>query len=119
MIPQRYRGPAGTVPAAFSLHAVVRTGTQRKGLFRTLGRDVIDAAAAAGWKFASGVCNEKSIGTVVKYLGWKTPGSAPGAALPAPRPGLGVESHAVDDAFLTGTLPGWRATSTLRPPTPG
>ena len=77
MIPQRYRGVSGPVPAAFSLHAVVRTGTQRRGLFRQLGQEVIDAAEAAGWQFASGVCNEKSIGTVVKYLDWKTPGPLP------------------------------------------
>lgn len=99
MIPQRYRGPDGVVPAAFSLHAVVRTGTQRKGMFRTLGQEVIDAASAAGWKFATGVCNEKSIGTVVKYLGWKTPGPLPvKLCLPLQR-GDDVESVAVDDTF--------------------
>ncbi len=35
LIPQRYRGRDGVVPAAFSLHAVVRSGTQRKGYFQT------------------------------------------------------------------------------------
>ena len=104
MIPQRYRGPAGTVPAAFSLHAVVRTGTQRRGLFRTLGQEVIDAAQAAGWKFAAGVCNEKSIGTVVKYLAWKTPGPLPVRICPPMNFGRHVESYAVDDAFRVGAL---------------
>jgi hypothetical protein len=104
MIPQRYRGPAGPVPAAFSLHAVVRTGTQRKGMFRTLGQEVIDAATAAGWTFASGVCNDKSIGTVVKYLGWKTPGPLPvKLCLPHRRP-TGVDSMVVDDAFRGAPL---------------
>ena len=104
MIPQRYRGTDGIVPAAFSLHAVVRTGTQRRGMFRTLGQEVIDAAQAAGWQFASGVCNEKSIGAVVKYMGWKTPGPLPVRICVPVSLGRGVESHAVDDAFRTGPL---------------
>ncbi len=99
MIPQRYRGPEGPVPAAFSLHAVVRTGTQRKGMFRTLGQEVIDAATAAGWAFAAGVCNDKSIGTVVKYLGWKTPGPLPVKLCVPRRRASGVDSVAIDDAF--------------------
>lgn len=103
MIPQRYRGIDGIVPAAFSLHAVVRTGTQRRGMFRTLGQEVIDAAQAAGWQFASGVCNEKSIGTVVKYLNWKTPGPLPVRICPPVSVGR-VQSHAVDDAFRAGPL---------------
>jgi hypothetical protein len=104
MIPQRYRGPDGTVPAAFSLHAVVRTGTQRRGLFRQLGQEVIDAAQAAGWQFASGVCNEKSIGTVVKYLDWKTPGPLPVRLCIPVSLGRGTQSYAVDDAFRAGRL---------------
>jgi hypothetical protein len=106
MIPQRYRNADGAVPSAFSLHAVVRTGTQRKGLFRTLGQEVIDAASAAGWRFATGVCNEKSIGTVVKYLGWKTPGPLPVKVCVPLHRGRGVESVAVDDDFRTRDLPG-------------
>jgi hypothetical protein len=102
MIPQRYRGPDGIVPAAFSLHAVVRSGTQRKGMFRQLGHEVIDAAAEAGWKFATGVCNEKSIGTVVKYLDWKSPGPLPVKLCPPMHTGRGVESHLVDAAFRAG-----------------
>jgi hypothetical protein len=105
MIPQRYRSPAGVVPAAFSLHAVVRTGTQRRGLFRTLGQEVIDAATAAGWWFATGVCNEKSIGTVVKYLGWKTPGPLPVRVCVPTSTGRRVESYTVDDRFRTESLP--------------
>ena len=105
MIPQRYRSSSGPVPSAFSLHAVVRTGTQRKGMFRTLGQEVIDAASAAGWKFATGVCNEKSIGTVVKYLGWKTPGPLPVKVCVPLHRGRGVESVVVDDDFRTRDLP--------------
>jgi hypothetical protein len=101
MIPQRYRGPQGVVPAGFSLNAVVRTGAQRQGWFRRLGLEVYDGARAAGWWFATGVCNEKSIGTVIKYLDWKTPGPLPVRLCV---PGLrvsNVESHAVNEAFFT------------------
>jgi hypothetical protein len=104
MIPQRYRGRDGVVPAGFSLNAVVRTGAQRKGWFRQLGPEVYDGAREAGWRFATGVCNEKSIGTVTKYLEWKTPGPLPVRICP---PGLGardVESHAVDQNFLNGAF---------------
>jgi hypothetical protein len=104
MIPQRYRGPDAVVPAAFSLHAVVRTGTQRRGLFRTLGQEIIDAATAAGWQFAAGVCNEKSIGTVVKYLSWKTPGPLPVRICVPTSTGRHVESYAVDDRFRSESL---------------
>ena len=102
MIPQRYRGPSGAVPAGFSLNAVVKTGAQRKGWFRTLAPEVYEDANERGWKFATGVCNEKSIGTVIKYLGWKTPGPLPvRVSIPSGR-GRDVESHAVDDAFFAG-----------------
>jgi hypothetical protein len=77
MIPQRYRGVEGPVAAGFSLHAVVRSDAQRQGWFRRLGREVCDAASAEGWQFATGVCNARSIGTAVKYLGWNSPGPLP------------------------------------------
>ena len=50
LIPQRYRGPEGVVPAAFSLHAVTRSGTQRKGYFQQLGAEIYAEAADAGWQ---------------------------------------------------------------------
>lgn len=102
MIPQRYRGAGGVVPAGFSLNAVVKTGAQRKGWFRQLGPEVYDGAHEAGWQFATGVCNEKSIGTVIKYLGWKTPGPLPVRLCPPGILARGVQSHAVDDAFFAG-----------------
>jgi hypothetical protein len=77
LIPQRFRGRDGVVPAAFSLHAVVRSGTQRKGLFTQMGLEIYEEAGAAGWQLTTGVCNEKSIGAVVKYMGWKWPGPLP------------------------------------------
>jgi hypothetical protein len=104
MIPQRYRGPHGVVPAGFSLNAVVRTGAQRKGWFRQLGPEVYEGAREAGWQFATGVCNEKSIGTVIKYLGWKTPGPMPVRICPPGVLAHGVESHRVDDEFFDGAF---------------
>lgn len=104
MIPQRYRGPDGVVPAGFSLNAVVRTGAQRQGWFRRLGPEVYEGARAAGWRFASGVCNDKSIGTVIKYLGWKSPGPLPVRLCPPRLRARGVESHAVDNAFFGGAF---------------
>jgi hypothetical protein len=100
MIPQRYRGPTGSVPAGFSLNAVVRTGTQRQGWFRKLAPEVYQGAQDYGWRFATGVCNEKSIGTVIKYLGWKTPGPLPVKLCPPWSKHGRVESRAVDGAFL-------------------
>lgn len=100
LIPQRYRGPEGVVPAAFSLHAVTRSGTQRKGYFRELGAEIYEEAAAVGWRFSSGVCNDKSIGAVTKYMGWKTPGPLPVKLCVPMHTGSGVEHHPVDPALL-------------------
>ena len=106
LIPQRYRGPDGVVPAAFSLHAVTRSGTQRKGYFQKLGAEIYAEAGDAGWQLSTGVCNDKSIGAVVKYMGWKTPGPLPvKLCLPGLR-GRGVVSRRVDTSLLDG---GWFA----------
>jgi hypothetical protein len=100
LIPQRYRGTEGIVPAAFSLHAVTRSGTQRKGYFRELGAEIYEEASGAGWQFSSGVCNDKSIGAVTKYMGWKTPGPLPVKLCVPMHTGRGVTSHPVDTALL-------------------
>ncbi len=100
LIPQRYRGRNGVVPAAFSLHAVTRSGTQRKGYFQKLGAEIYDEAGAAGWQFSSGVCNDKSIGAVTKYMGWKTPGPLPVKLCVPTHTGGGVDSQHVDAALL-------------------
>jgi hypothetical protein len=106
LIPQRFRGRDGIVPAAFSLHAVVRSGTQRKGLFTEMGLEIYEEASAAGWQLTTGVCNEKSIGAVVKYMGWKWPGPLP-VRLVAPyamgsAEARAVVSRTVDAAYLAG-----------------
>ena len=100
LIPQRYRDPHGIVPAAFSLHAVVRNGTQRKGYFQKIGAEIYEEASAAGWRLSSGVCNDKSIGAVTKYMGWKTPGPLPVKLCVPTRFGRDVASHAIDATFL-------------------
>jgi hypothetical protein len=100
LVPQRFRSRDGIVPAAFSLNAVVRSGGQRKGLFTEMGLEIYEEAGAAGWQLTTGVCNEKSIGAVVKYMGWKTPGPLPvRLVLPVTRPGR-VRSRTVDAAYL-------------------
>jgi hypothetical protein len=103
LIPQRYRGTDGVVPAAFSLHAVTRSGTQRKGYFQQLGAEIYDEAATAGWQFSTGVCNDKSIGAVVKYMGWKTPGPLPVKLCVPLHTGRGVHSEPVDAALLASS----------------
>jgi hypothetical protein len=100
LVPQRYRGRDGVVPAAFSLHAVTRRGTQRKGYFQRIGAEIYEEATAAGWRFSSGVCNDKSIGAVTKYMGWKTPGPLPVKLCVPVHTGRGVSSHPVDPALL-------------------
>jgi hypothetical protein len=100
LIPQRYRGVDGVVPAAFSLHAVVRSGTQRKGYFQTIGAEIYEEASAAGWQLSTGVCNDKSIGAVTKYMGWKTPGPLPVRLCVPMHTGRGVTSDRVDTALL-------------------
>ncbi|HLM18114.1 MAG TPA: hypothetical protein VK549_09860 [Acidimicrobiia bacterium] len=103
LVPQRYRGRAGAVPAAFSLHAVVRSGSQRKGYFQQLGMEIYEEATAAGWQFSTGVCNDKSIGAVVKYMGWKTPGPLPVKLCVPLHTGRGVHNESVDAAFLASS----------------
>jgi hypothetical protein len=100
LIPQRYRGAQGVVPAAFSLHAVTRSGTQRKGYFQQLGAEIYAQASEEGWQLSSGVCNDKSIGAVVKYMGWKTPGPLPVKLCVPLHSGGGVANHRVDAALL-------------------
>jgi hypothetical protein len=100
LIPQRFRNPDGVVPAAFSLNAVVRAGGQRKGLFTQMGLEIYEEAGRAGWQLTSGVCNDRSIGAVVKYMGWKTPGPLPvRVLLPLHRRGA-ITSRTVDAGYL-------------------
>ena len=107
LVPQRFRSPAGVFPAAFSLNAVVRSGGQRKGLFTQMGLEIYEEAGAAGWLLTTGVCNEKSIGAVVKYMGWKWPGPLPVRVVAplsiASRASRRIVSRTVDAAYLAST----------------
>ena len=102
VIPQEYRNADGPTPNVFSLNAVTRTGTQRKGLFTKLGLEIYQEATAKGRTFAIGVCNEKSIGAVVKYMGWRNAGPLPVRLCLPFGTGGGTEHHRVDTAFLAG-----------------
>jgi hypothetical protein len=103
VIPQEYRDAGGPTPNVFSLNAVTRSGTQRKGLFTKLGLDIYaEAGTDRGRSFAIGVCNDKSIGAVVKYMGWRNAGPLPVRLCPAAGLGGGAEHHPVNAAFLAG-----------------
>ena len=106
-----YRGPhfpPGTFfPAAFSLNAVVRSGGQRKGLFTQMGLEIYDEAGAAGWLLTTGVCNEKSIGAVVKYMGWKWPTRRQIVAVGGLIVALVVFGMIARTAVTEGRAPGW------------
>jgi hypothetical protein len=77
LLPQNYRDPGGIVEGAYSLHAVTRSGTQRKGLFVSLGKEIYGDAAADGRRLMTALPNEKSVGAGVKYLGWTLVGQMP------------------------------------------
>lgn len=103
VIPQEYRNATGPMPNVFSLNAVVRSGTQRKGLFTEMGLSIYDEATERGRSFAVGVCNEKSIGAVVKYMGWRNVGPLPVRLCLPLGTGSGVEHHPVSDEYLAST----------------
>lgn len=101
LIPQEYLGPEGRVRCMFSLNAVTRTGQQRGGHFRRIGLEIYHEAESAGFRFVVGVSNDKSVGAVVKYMGWRHWGPLPvRICFPAWRSAKGIEHHAVDEAFL-------------------
>ncbi len=100
LVPQTYRNAAGPAPLLFSLNAVTRSGTQRKGYWSELGLRVFAEATTQGKKLVIGVPNEKSTPGAVKYLDYRFLGPMPvKVAVPAGRGG-GFEHHAVDEAFL-------------------
>lgn len=102
LVPQTYRNAAGEAPFLFSLNAVTRRGTQRKGYWSELGQQVFAEATAQGRKLVIGVPNEKSTPGAVKYLGYRFVGPMPvHVTVPTGR-GRGFEHHPVDDAFLDG-----------------
>lgn len=77
LVPQRYRNAAGPGPFVFSLNAVSRTGSQRKGHFVEIGHEIFAEASAAGRLAITAVANEKSTPGAVKYLGYRHLGPMP------------------------------------------
>lgn len=100
LVPQTYRHAAGEAPFLFSLNAVTRRGTQRKGYWSELGLRNFEAATAQGRKLVIGVPNEKSTPGAVKYLGYRFLGPMPvTVAVPTATAGR-WDHHVVDAAFL-------------------
>ena len=85
LVPQRYRNEAGPGPFVFSLNAVSRTGSQRKGYFVEIGHEIFAEAADAGRLAITAVANEKSTPGAVKYLGYRHLGPMP-VAVTVPNP---------------------------------
>lgn len=76
LIPQEYRDANGAAPFVFSLNAVTRSGTQRRGYFSEIGRRIWAEAGAGGVVGVIGVTNDKSLTPVVRQ-GWRFIGRLP------------------------------------------
>lgn len=103
VIPQQYRSSAGPARMVFSLNAVTRSGTQRRGYFTTLGEQVYAAAARWGALGVVGVSNANSTPPVVRKLGFRLMGPLPVHVLPALAVEQGVQHLPVDEALLVST----------------
>lgn len=102
LVPQTYRNAAGEAPMLFSLNAVTRRGTQRKGYWSELGLRVFEEATRQGKRLVIGVPNEKSTPGAVKYLGYRFLGPMPVHVAVPVGTGRGYTHHVVDEAFLDG-----------------
>lgn len=127
LVPQRYRNADGPGPFVFSLNAVSRTGSQRKGYFVEIGHEIFARAAAGGRVAITAVANDKSTPGAIKYLGYRHLGPMPVAVtVPNPFRAWGWRSVVVtedwlgsqdftdlagelDDHPATGWTPSWQA----------
>jgi hypothetical protein len=101
LVPQRYRNEDGPGDFVFSLNAVSRSGSQRKGYFVEIGHEIFAEAAAAGRLAITAVANENSTPGAVKHLGYRHLGPMPVAVtVPNPLRGRGWRSHPVTDRWL-------------------
>jgi hypothetical protein len=100
LVPQTYRNAVGPAPFLFSLNAVTKRGTQRKGYWSELGLRVFAEATAQGKQLVIGVPNEKSTPGAVKYLDYRFLGPMPVKVVAPTGTGGGFTHHAVDDDFL-------------------
>ena len=100
LIPQRYRNRDGEQPFVFSLNAVARSGSQRRGFFGKLGTEIWGRAQADGVKFIVAVTNAKSTGAVRKN-GWRVMGPMPATVVvPSWRAPLDVDSYDITPDFV-------------------
>jgi len=100
LVPQTYRNARGPDRILFSLNAVTRSGTQRKGYWSEMGHRVFEQATERGWKLVIGVPNEKSTPGAVKYLDYRFLGPMPVKVCVPTAVGSGFDHHPVDEAFL-------------------
>lgn len=101
VVPQEYRCVAGPAPLVFSLNAVTRSGSQRRGWFTTIGEEIYARAAERGALGVIGVSNVNSTPPVVRKLGFRLLGGLPVKVVPlVGRSEVGVTHHRVDAAFL-------------------
>lgn len=101
LIPQVWRNAEGPEPILFSLNAVTRSGSQRKGYFKEIGDTIYERARLAGHKGIIAVPNENSTPAVVKYWKYRFLMQIPVTAVrPLPRRSKGVEHHQLDPAFV-------------------
>jgi hypothetical protein len=100
LIPQTYRNADGQRPFVFSLNAVSRSGSQRRGFFGELGGRIWGRAGEQGVQMIIGVTNDKSTGAVKKN-GWRVVGPIPvKMILPTGRPVAAIAHHPATPDFL-------------------
>jgi len=103
LLPQTYRDATGTVPGAYSLHAVTRSGTQRAGVFLSVAKRAYAEIARDGRRLMTALPNEKSVGAGVKHLGWTLVGQMPvRICIPTPARTGAVETIPVTPEVLAG-----------------
>jgi hypothetical protein len=102
LIPQQYRNADETARFVFSLNAVTRSGTQRRGYFSEIGSRIWAQARDDGVRCVIGVTNDKSI-EPVRRQGWRLLGRMVTKVVP-PRPGTARRFTSIDvtpDVFST------------------
>lgn len=127
LVPQRYRSGDGAGDFVFSLNAVSRTGSQRKGYFVEIGHEIFAEASSAGRLAITAVANENSTPGAVKYLGYRHLGPMPVAvtvaspfrarhwrSVPVTEEWLASDEFAslaaeLDDHPAQGWTPSWQA----------
>jgi GNAT superfamily N-acetyltransferase len=102
VIPQLYENCGEQRRFVFSLHAVTRSGAQRKGYFSQLGEEIFEQARRWGALGVIGVSNENSTPPVVKRLDFRLLGPLPVKVVPAvgTRGDREFDSYVCDPTFV-------------------